>query len=285
MAKVCIIDDDYLLAILAENLGFRGHDVTRYSSAAQAIQNLPHIRSSRLVILDVIMQWPESFPSGENASGGRSTGMYIYKELRSRDADLAIIVFSAIQDKDLIAVIAADKKARFLSKYNSHSMEEIASLVEDMAGGGSVPVGPLAFIVHGHDEVNKLGLKNYLQNIVGLPEPIILHEQPNSGRSIVEQFEDYAARSTVAFVLLTPDDRIAEGHQGNDALRRARQNVIFEMGYMMGVFGRRSGRVILLHKGPLDLPSDLSGVVYIDISNGIEAAGEQIRRELQNVSK
>jgi hypothetical protein len=41
--------------------------------------------------------------------------------------------------------------------------------------------------------------------------------------------------------------------------------------------------VFLLHKGPLDLPSDLLGVIYIDISNGIAAAGDDIRRELNDV--
>ena len=62
-----------------------------------------------------------------------------------------------------------------------------------------------------------------------------------------------------------------------------RQNVIFEMGFFLAHLGRKSGRVILLHKGPIDLPSDISGVVYVDISHGIEAAGEAIRREVQNV--
>ena len=61
--------------------------------------------------------------------------------------------------------------------------------------------------------------------------------------------------------------------------------MIFELGYFLGVFGRSSGRVFLLHKGALDLPSDISGVIYIDISNGVDAAGENIRRELADVVK
>ena len=62
--------------------------------------------------------------------------------------------------------------------------------------------------------------------------------------------------------------------------RRARQNVILELGFFLGTLGRRSGRVFLLYKGPLELPSDLGGVVYIDISKGIEAVSDQIRREI-----
>lgn len=56
--------------------------------------------------------------------------------------------------------------------------------------------------------------------------------------------------------------------------RRARQNVIFELGFFLGVLGRESGRVILLYVNPLELPSDLSGLIYIDVTNGIESAGK-----------
>ncbi len=76
---------------------------------------------------------------------------------------------------------------------------------------------------------------------------------------------------------------MAKGEETDDEKHRARQNVILELGYFLGVLGRETGRVVLLYKGPLDVPSDLSGVVYIDISNGIEAAGEKIRKELKDV--
>ena len=142
---------------------------------------------------------------------------------------------------------------------------------------------PITFIVHGHNDSAKLELKNYLQNVIGLPEPIILHEQPGLGRTLIAKFEDYALSSNLAFVLLTPDDKMASQGDSNTEKRRARQNVILELGFFLGVLGRESGRVILLHSGPLELPSDLSGVTYIDISKGIESVGEQIRRELRNV--
>lgn len=62
---------------------------------------------------------------------------------------------------------------------------------------------------------------------------------------------------------------------------RARQNVIFELGYFVGKFGRKSGRVIMLHKGALEIPSNLQGVIYMDITNGVTLAGEDIRKELE----
>ena len=76
----------------------------------------------------------------------------------------------------------------------------------------------------------------------------------------------------------------ANPNECNEEKRRARQNVILELGFFLGILGRETGRVILLHAGPLELPSDLSGVTYIDVSKGIESAGEKIRRELENVS-
>ena len=136
------------------------------------------------------------------------------------------------------------------------------------------------FIVHGHDDSTKLALKNYLQNTLKLPEPVILHKKASRGRTIIEKFEDYADKANLVFVLLTPDDKLANADTPDNEKYRARQNVIFEMGYFFGTMGRHSGAIILLHKGKLDIPSDISGIVYIDISNGIDAAGETIRKEL-----
>lgn len=134
------------------------------------------------------------------------------------------------------------------------------------------------FIVHGHDSEVKLALKNYLQNTLKMEEPIILAEKASKGLTIMEKFEKYSQECNLVFVLLTPDDKYS-----NTENYRARQNVIFEMGYFLGKLGRDSGRVILLYKGNLDLPNDISGLVYINIDNGIEAAGEEIRREINDI--
>jgi len=99
----------------------------------------------------------------------------------------------------------------------------------------------------------------------------------------MEKFEAEADDADVVFVLLTPDDQPSVTGGSNDEKRRARQNVIFEMGYFLGKLRRRSGRVLLLHKGPLELPSDISGLVYINISNGVEGAGETIRQEISTL--
>lgn len=139
-------------------------------------------------------------------------------------------------------------------------------------------LGRLKTVVFGYDRVLVFEFKDYIQNTLKLPEPFVLIEQPNAGRTMMEKFEAYAKDIDIAFVLLTPDDFRSES--GTDVQRKARHNVIYELGYFIGSLGRASGRVILLHKGSLEIPSDLSGVTYINVSNGFKAADEDIRRQL-----
>lgn len=116
------------------------------------------------------------------------------------------------------------------------------------------------FIVHGHDEAMKQAVARVLEKL-GL-EPIILHERASEGRTVIEKFTDY---SDVAFavVLLSPDDMAYSKDQSpEDAKLRARQNVIFELGFFIGKLGRE--RVLILHQqdGDFEMPSNYAGVLY-----------------------
>ncbi|WP_192255047.1 TIR domain-containing protein [Mesorhizobium silamurunense] len=124
----------------------------------------------------------------------------------------------------------------------------------------TVPGSNKVFIVHGHDEAALQGLARFIERL-GL-EAVILKEQPNQGRTIIEKYEDVAIEVAFAVVLLTPDD-VGASKAGSEQNQRARQNVIFELGYFAGRLGR--GRVCLLRKGDVEIPSDLYGVLYIDL--------------------
>jgi predicted nucleotide-binding protein len=141
--------------------------------------------------------------------------------------------------------------------------------------------GVRSFIVHGHDHQSLYELKDYLQNTLKLGEPVILRQMPGLGKTMIEKFETEAETVELVFVLLTPDDKVEDPVDSNAQRRRARQNVILEMGFFLGKLGRKSGKILLLHKGPVEIPSDIIGIEYIDITNGIESAGEKIRRELR----
>ena len=95
-------------------------------------------------------------------------------------------------------------------------------------------------------------------------EPVILHEQPNKGRTIIDKFEEYAD-VRFAVVLLTPDDVGAVKDREADLLPRARQNVVFEFGYFIGRLGRE--RVCALAKGDIETPSDSDGILYVPLDD------------------
>jgi hypothetical protein len=118
------------------------------------------------------------------------------------------------------------------------------------------------FIVHGHDVELKETTARFLHKL-GL-SPIILHEQPNSGNTIIEKFESHAD-VIFAIVLLTPDDVGAAKDQAQQLKKRARQNVVFEFGYFIGHLGRN--RVCALYHEGVELPSDYSGVLYIRVDS------------------
>lgn len=114
------------------------------------------------------------------------------------------------------------------------------------------------FIVHGHDNAAKESVARFVEKI-GL-KAIILHEQASSGNTIIEKIE---ANSNVGFaiVLYTPCDVGASKAEKDQLKSRARQNVIFEHGYLIGKIGRKN--VSALVKGDVETPNDISGVVYI----------------------
>lgn len=123
--------------------------------------------------------------------------------------------------------------------------------------------GRKVFVVHGHDELLKAEVARLLLALEF--EPIILHEQPNGGKTIIEKFEKY---SNVGFAvaLLTPDDVGAVKPTGKAKATlsaRARQNVVFEMGFFFSALGR--GRTVALYKPGTELPSDVQGIVYTKV--------------------
>ncbi len=110
------------------------------------------------------------------------------------------------------------------------------------------------FIVHGHDEEAREAVARFLERVD--LEAVILQEQPNQGRTIIEKFEAHAGEVSFAVVLITPDD----------VGGRPRQNVVFELGFFVAKLGR--GKVCLLRKGDLEEFSDFQGVAYTVMDSG-----------------
>lgn len=117
------------------------------------------------------------------------------------------------------------------------------------------------FIVHGHNGE----LREKIARILSLLElePIILSEQPNQGKTIIEKLEDYSNDVECAVCLFTADDLCQTKNDKQEY--RARQNVVFETGYFIACLSRE--RIIIVKDKKVEIPSDLSGVVYNDTEN------------------
>lgn len=133
-----------------------------------------------------------------------------------------------------------------------------------MIAGRVEPSDRRIFLVHGRDDGTKEAVARFLEKLDLIP--VILHEQPNGGRTIIEKFEHFAAVS-FAVVLLTPDDvgGLIDQPTGEQKAR-ARQNVIMELGFFLGALGRSN--VLPLYSDGVELPSDYSGVVFIPLDRG-----------------
>ena len=132
------------------------------------------------------------------------------------------------------------------------------------------------FIVHGHNEERKETVAQLLRSL-GL-EVIILHEQPNLGRTIIEKLIHHS-NVNYAVILLTSDD-VGRSNNETELKKRSRQNVILELGYFIGKLGR--SKVCTLYEEGIELPSDYLGVLYIPFGNS-DNWKDELLRELKAI--
>lgn len=164
-------------------------------------------------------------------------------------------------EREKLAGLAEDFK-RQLRKLRSIRQQltlfESPEILSTQDGSVTPHLGSKIFIVHGHDGDTKLQVAEFVERITG-ERPVILHEQADSGRTIIEKFEEHASEAGFAIILLTADDE-GRAKGAADLHSRARQNVVLEFGYFMAKLGR--GRVVAIHEPGVELPSDVSGVLY-----------------------
>lgn len=136
------------------------------------------------------------------------------------------------------------------------------------------------FIVYGHDTPARDNLELLLHRM-GFA-PIVLQNLPAAGDTIIEKLEHYLGEhGNVGFVcvLLTPDDQGHKAGRPEEIKYRARQNVVLELGMVLARLGRR--RVAILHKGSVELPSDIAGLLYIPFAERVDEVRTQLFRELK----
>jgi predicted nucleotide-binding protein len=165
------------------------------------------------------------------------------------------------------AAWADNQRSARLEKHVRHLealLETIPPGAQAVAAGrpGSA-MGNRVFLVHGHADSLVNEVARFLEGLK--LEVVVLREQPNMSKTIIEKFEDYA-EVRFAVVLLYGNDRGGLATEPTESYRlRARQNVIFELGYFIGRLGR--DRVCALHAPGVELPSDYAGIGCVGLDD------------------
>jgi len=166
--------------------------------------------------------------------------------------------------------------------FESMKLDTYGELRAPISNSKSPSLSNRVFIVHGHDESLKNDFERFIHEI-GL-EPVVLHRQPDQGLTIIEKFEKNSDVG-YAFILLTPDeiaytiDQNAIDDDKRKKEKRVRPNVIFEFGYFVGYLGRN--RVCCIYKEGVELPTDVTGLVYKKVQGSIETIALSIIKELK----
>ena len=124
------------------------------------------------------------------------------------------------------------------------------------------------FVVHGHDDGMKQTVARFIERI-GLT-PIILSEQANEGQTIIEKLEKNIDNCSYGIVLYSPCDKGGINEENAELKPRARQNVVFEHGYLIGKLGRKRVCCLLkdnIEKPEFEKPGDNDGIIYISYTN------------------
>ena len=162
------------------------------------------------------------------------------------------------------------------------TMENGTEIIEQMKQnhGGK----PKVFVVYGHDEDVRNEVKQFLLEIEC--EPVILQNEPSGGLTIIEKIEAYSNVIEFAIVIysacdegrLLQDIATKEGKKNNEYQKRARQNVVFEHGYMIAKLTRQ--KVVALIENGVETPGDVDGVVYVSMSD--DGWRQSIIKEMDN---
>lgn len=259
--NIVLIDDDHSFSeIITKFLFENGNYVFYYDNPFEVYSSFRRLDNIDLVIIDLML-----------APSFSEEGLSILAFIRSANPDLPVIMISQRNDQMTSIVDSAFSMeiVRFLDKNDSNFWIKLINTVKEL----EEKMNDKIFISHGHNELLKYKLKDFIQNTLHR-EPLILSEMPNNGMTVVEKLEAASKLCNVAIVLLTKDDETKEGGM------RARQNVIHEIGFFQGKYGRQ--KVILLREQGVEIFSNISGILRIEFtSSHFEEIYDTLRRELE----
>jgi DNA-binding NarL/FixJ family response regulator len=257
--NILLVDDDSeFLRSCSERLLQQGWMVSGVRSAEEA-QLILRRDEFDIVLLDLML--PPTW---------RREGVDLLRTIRSSHPTTTVLMMT--QRTEGMTELTADAMKLgahyFLDKSSPFFFEKMIHMIVDAAAAARRRI----FLSHGHDELLRFRLKDFLTSRLGL-EVMVLLEAPSRGLTIVEKLERASERCCFAVILLTKDDEQLSGSA------RARQNVIHELGFFQGKYGRE--RVVLLAERGVELFSNISGIVRIEFEKEhFEASFEALRLEI-----
>ena len=257
--KILLLDDNQTFSINVIEELYRYHHLVDYYDSLFDAMDAVEQKTYDLFIIDLML--PPSF---------RSEGISMLKHVKTNAPECEVILISSKSEGMTQIVDEAYQLGarRFLDKEDESFVEKLLFIIKEIIKEMCNSV----FISHGHADLLKYQLKDFVQEKLGRTA-LILSEQPNNGLTIVEKLEVASEKCNKAIILLSKDDEMADGSM------RSRQNVVHEIGFFQGKYGRKN--VILLCEEGVELFTNISGIVYIKYDRDhFSEIFEQLRSEL-----
>ncbi|MCB2182115.1 MAG: nucleotide-binding protein [Desulfobulbaceae bacterium] len=274
---------------IVEEIKDSGFEVELIESASHGADRIAQSSDTFfLIIVDLIMYGDSFMVPGDKgveileSPPGATAGMALARWIKRHYPELFTINISMKTNMyDPEVIWFKEKGDGYFDKYSlmlspSPLLDRIRFLAARISPKGTLKT----YIIHGEAEISKNELKKYLHTNLRITNPIIIREQLQRGKGILENFNFEGADFHAIFVLLTPQDPFCTSTTERDMKRKCRQNIFFEMGFFYSLCRQGKGKIFFLHKDNAELPDDIIGVHSLDISNGLKDADKVIRREL-----
>ena len=264
-----IEDDQFLVEALARQLEDLGCKVAILRNATALISKRG--KPPDYVITDLHIPWGK-VGQGRKPAQGTPHGLEGLQRVRPKWPNSRLILITGMPSQDARKWCDANGTTYLLKPVAREVLERCLGLRKVRA-----------FVVHGRNKPNRQKAISALKK--ARIEPVVLLQQPNLGRTVIEKFEAVADTCDTAVVVWSPDDFGGLKSAGSKKVSRgrARQNVVFELGYFYGALRRRNGCVVVLEFGDAELPSDIAGIVRIDGNMPIENITQELKNEFRHL--
>jgi predicted nucleotide-binding protein len=137
----------------------------------------------------------------------------------------------------------------------------------------------IVFVVYGHDSAVRTQLEAMLRR--WQLEPVILDQLASEGQTLIEKLERFSDDAVgFAVVLATPDDEGHKRDRPDEKKFRARQNVILELGLLLGKLGRSKVAILIKNQDQMERPSDIQGLIYLPFVSDVDEAKVTLAKEM-----